>query len=163
MRIEHRSIRWAFLLVWPYLGHRCFIINLDHMACNWLLTSAADFGKLARWRIRLLDVVFEVFNRAIIKHQAHDALQSLSTGWTDNSNLKKKLLQVMINKTEELHGVEKYFGGDQSEKELIDNHIGKTARRWNCRFESGSQMPQLMRVLSHSQLTPWDYLIHAHL
>lgn len=77
------------------------IIQTDHEALQWLLTMWDSTRKVAVWRIRLCEFVFQVVHSTDSKHQTSDTLWSIHTrsasksfwpSWSlsSNSNLNSK-------------------------------------------------------------------------
>jgi RNase H-like domain found in reverse transcriptase len=57
---ECLAIVWAILHLRPYLEGQNFIIRTDHHSLRWVLNLSDAQGRLARWRIRLLEFDNEV-------------------------------------------------------------------------------------------------------
>lgn len=72
-----------------------------HEALKWLLTTADDTGRLARWRLRILKFHFEVVHRAGITYQASDKLSGLRTECSDKTSNDDRLPLLMIKETKE--------------------------------------------------------------
>lgn len=68
------DVVWAVLRLRPYLEGVSFTFRTDHEALRWILNMADLTGKLARWRLSLSELEFDVFHRFGIKHQAPDDL-----------------------------------------------------------------------------------------
>jgi RNase H-like domain found in reverse transcriptase len=51
---------WANLHLHLYLEGQKFIIRTDHHSLRWVLNSSDAQGRLARWRLRLLEFDYEV-------------------------------------------------------------------------------------------------------
>ena len=56
-------------------------------------------GKLARWQLRLSELEFDVVHRAVIKHQAADALSRLETSGADDSSLQDEIPVLLCEAT----------------------------------------------------------------
>jgi RNase H-like domain found in reverse transcriptase len=54
------AIVWAVLQLRPYLEGKHFVFRTDHNSLRWVLNLAYAQGRLARWRLRLLEFDFEV-------------------------------------------------------------------------------------------------------
>ena len=61
----------------PYLEGKRFVIRTDHHALRWVLSLADAQGRLARWRLRLLEFDFEVQYSPGKAHYAADTLSRL--------------------------------------------------------------------------------------
>jgi RNase H-like domain found in reverse transcriptase len=57
---ECLAIVWSILHLRPYLESRHFVVRTDHNSLRWVLNLADAQGRLARWRLRLLEFDFEV-------------------------------------------------------------------------------------------------------
>ena len=57
---ECLAIVWAVQLLRPYLEGTHFDLYTDHQALRWILSGSDHSGRLARWRIRLLEFEFTV-------------------------------------------------------------------------------------------------------
>jgi RNase H-like domain found in reverse transcriptase/Reverse transcriptase (RNA-dependent DNA polymerase) len=57
---ECLAILWAILQLRPYLDGKRFVIRTDHNSLRWVLNLADAQGRLARWRLQLLEFDFEV-------------------------------------------------------------------------------------------------------
>lgn len=90
---------------------------------NRLQTSAGASAKIARSRLRPLELDLEVVYCASIKYQAPDALLWLKTERTDKTSLEEELSVLMINKTEEKEDVEtEYFDQVPPDNEQAGSH-----------------------------------------
>ena len=74
---ECLAIVWAVLQLRPYLEGKRFVIRTDHHALRWVLSLADAQGRLARWRLRLLEFDFEVQYSPGKAHYAADTLSRL--------------------------------------------------------------------------------------
>jgi hypothetical protein len=61
----------------PYLEGKRFVIRTDHHALKWVLSLADAQGRLARWRLRLLEFDFKVQYSPGKAHFAADTLSRL--------------------------------------------------------------------------------------
>jgi hypothetical protein len=57
---ECLAIVWAVMQLRPYLEGKHFVIRTDHNSLRWVLNLSDAHGRLARWRLRLLEFDFEV-------------------------------------------------------------------------------------------------------
>lgn len=74
---ECLAIVWAILQLRPYLEGKHFIIRTDHNSLRWVLNLADAQGRLARWRLRLLEFDFEVQYAPGKEHHGADTLSRL--------------------------------------------------------------------------------------
>ena len=88
---ECLAVVWACLLLRPYIELQRFTVITDHEALKWLLTYKESTGRLARWRLRLLEYDFDIQYRKGIKHQAADALSRLETNGHDTAEIDDNL------------------------------------------------------------------------
>lgn len=91
---------WAVLLLCPRLENTGFTTRTDHDALKWILILIGSFGRLARWRYRLSEYEFDVFQQAGIKDQATDALFCLQTTVEGHTPLEDDLSILAIDVTE---------------------------------------------------------------
>ena len=75
---ECLAIVWAILTLRPYLEGQRFLIRTDHHSLRWVLNLADAQGRLARWRLRLLEFDFEVEYSPGKEHHAADVMSRLS-------------------------------------------------------------------------------------
>ena len=79
---------WAIQYFRAYLFGRKFVLQTDHSALKWLMSTKDLTGKLARWSLRLQEYDFEIQYRPGASHGNVDALSRLPTmppldeGWT---------------------------------------------------------------------------------
>ena len=59
---------WACLLLRLYIEIQRLTVVTDHEVLKWLLTYKESTGRLARWRLRLLEYDFDIRYRKGIKH-----------------------------------------------------------------------------------------------
>lgn len=71
---EFLDIICSVLLLRPYLEGTQFIIQTDHESLWWILDLADATEKLARRRLRLSELNYDVVHRAEVKHWAASAL-----------------------------------------------------------------------------------------
>jgi hypothetical protein len=68
---------WAILHFRPYLEGQKFIIRTDHHSLRWLLNLSDAQGRLARWRLRLLEFDYEVQYHPGALHHGADMMSRL--------------------------------------------------------------------------------------
>lgn len=68
---------WSVLILKPYLDGSHFKIQTNRQALRWTPDLKESAGRLARWRISLLEFDFEVVHRPGVFHQAADAMSCL--------------------------------------------------------------------------------------
>ena len=76
---EFLAIFWAVQLLRPYLEGTHFDLYTDHQAMRWILSGSDHSGRLARWRLRLLEFDFTVTYKKGAKNTIADAISSLPT------------------------------------------------------------------------------------
>ena len=74
---EFLAIVWAILQLRPYLEGQRFLIRTDHHSLRWVLNLSDAQGRLARWRLRLLEFDFEVEYSPGKEHHGADTLSRL--------------------------------------------------------------------------------------
>jgi transposase InsO family protein len=74
---ECLAIVWAILQLRPYLEGKRFIVRTDHNSLRWVLNLSDAQGRLARWRLRLLEFDFEVQYSPGKEHHAADTMSRL--------------------------------------------------------------------------------------
>jgi hypothetical protein len=68
---------WAILHLRPYLEGQKFIILTDHHSLRWVLNFSDAQGRLARWRLRLLEFDYEVQYHPGALHHGADMMSRL--------------------------------------------------------------------------------------
>lgn len=61
----------------PYLEGTHFVVGTDHQSLRWILDLKECTGRLARWRLRLLEYDLKTVHRPGIHHQAPEAMSWL--------------------------------------------------------------------------------------
>ena len=74
---ECLAIVWAILQLRPYLEGQKFLIRTDHHSLRWVLNLSDAQGRLARWRLRLLEFDFEVEYSPGKEHHGADTMSRL--------------------------------------------------------------------------------------
>jgi RNase H-like domain found in reverse transcriptase len=74
---ECLAIVWAILHLRPYLEGQTFIIRTDHHSLRWVLNLSDAQGRLARWRLRLLEFDYEVQYHPGALHHGADMMSRL--------------------------------------------------------------------------------------
>ena len=74
---ECLAIVWAILHLRPYLEGQKFIIRTDHHSLRWVLNLSDAQGRLARWRLRLLEFDYEVQYHPGALHHGADTMSRL--------------------------------------------------------------------------------------
>lgn len=87
---EGLAIVWALLLSRSYLEGCRFIFRPDNHTLRCILNPADATGRLAHWRVRLLELDFERVHRTGVKHKAADALSSVPTVGIDSIELEEE-------------------------------------------------------------------------
>jgi hypothetical protein len=76
---ECLAIVLAILQLRPYLEGKKFLIRTDHHSLRWVLNLSDAQGRLARWRLRLLEFDFEVEYSPGKEHKVADPMSRLPT------------------------------------------------------------------------------------
>ena len=76
---ECLAIVWAVQLLRPYLEGTHFDLYIDDHALKWMLSGSDHSGRLARWRLRLLEFDFSVAYKKGAKNTIADAISLLPT------------------------------------------------------------------------------------
>ena len=76
---ECLAIVWAILHLRPYLEQQKFIIRTDHHSLRWVLNLSDAQGRLARWRLRLLEFDYEVQYHPGALHHGADMMSRLQS------------------------------------------------------------------------------------
>jgi hypothetical protein len=71
-------IVWAILQILPYLEGQKILLRTDHHSLRWVLNLADAHGRLARWRLHLLEFDFYVAYSPGKDHHAANTLSRLS-------------------------------------------------------------------------------------
>jgi hypothetical protein len=74
---ECLAIVWFVIRLRPYLEGQRFIIRTDHHSLRWVLNLADAQGRLARWRLRLLEFDYEVQYSPGRSHHGADSMSRL--------------------------------------------------------------------------------------
>jgi hypothetical protein len=74
---EFLTIIWAILHLRPYLEQQKFTIRTDHHSLRWVLKLSDAKGRLARWRLRLLELDYEVQYHPGVLHHGADMMSRL--------------------------------------------------------------------------------------
>lgn len=101
---ECLAVVWAMLHLRPYLQGNTFVLRTDHAALRWILNMADATGKLARWRLRLLEYDYEIQHRPGVKHQAADALSRVRTDGGDETELDDEVPTFECKEDEDTDG-----------------------------------------------------------
>lgn len=68
---------WSVLKLRPYLAESRFIDRTDHHVRSWILDLKKCTGRLARWRVCILEYGFSVVHRPGAYYQAADAMSQI--------------------------------------------------------------------------------------
>jgi len=75
---------WASLLLRPYVEGARFTVRTDHAALKWMLHMDGAHGRLARWRLRLVEFDYVVRTRPGASHSAADMMSRISAPAVDD-------------------------------------------------------------------------------
>ena len=76
---ECLAIVWAVQMLRPYLEGTQLHLFTAHQALKWILSGSDHSGRLARWRLRLLEFDFTISYKKGIKNTIADAVSRLPT------------------------------------------------------------------------------------
>ena len=76
---ECLAVIWAVQILRPYLERKHFDLYTDHQALKWMMNLTDVSGRLARWRLRLLEFDFTVKYRKGAANAIADAVSRLPT------------------------------------------------------------------------------------
>jgi len=71
---ERLAVVWASLLLRPYIQGTRFTVRTDHAELEWMLHMDGAHGRLARWRLRLVEFDYVVQTRPGASHDAADTM-----------------------------------------------------------------------------------------
>jgi RNase H-like domain found in reverse transcriptase len=74
---ECLAIVWAVLQLRPYLEGQKVLVRKDHHSLRWILNLSDAQGRLARWRLRLLELEYEVRYAPGKQHHGADLMSRL--------------------------------------------------------------------------------------
>lgn len=81
------AVVWSIPLLRSYFERTRFVVITNYHALKFILSSVKATGKLARWRLQLLEYDFEIIHRSGDEHQTSEALWRLPTEETDDSDI----------------------------------------------------------------------------
>lgn len=93
-----------------YVEGSRYIVKTDHRSLKWFLDVKESAGRIARWRLRLMEFDFEVQHRPGWKLMAAHALYWLSTNQTDDYEFNEDLAAYAVaglHKNTDEHGMER--------------------------------------------------------
>ena len=108
---ECLAVVWGCQILRPYLEGYKFKVYTDHQALKWLLGATDVSGRLARWRLRLVEFDFDIEYKMRNKPQIADALSRIPT---DGETLVDPDLEIPVLCTGHL---------DECEDELCTAHV----------------------------------------
>ena len=103
---ECLAVVWAVLMLRPYVEGTHFVVRTDHQALKWILDLKESTGRLARWRLRLMEFDFEVVHKPGAFHKAPDALSRLPTTEVDNTEVDDEVPTYCVPDVDDLRGVD---------------------------------------------------------
>ena len=84
---ECLEVVWASLLLRPYIEGTRFTVRTYHAALKWMLHIDGAHGRLAQWRLRLVEFDYVVQTRPGASHHAADTMSRISTPAVDDGAL----------------------------------------------------------------------------
>ena len=88
---ECLAVVWAILTLRPYLQGVRFTLRTNHGPLQWILNLADAAGRLARWRLRLLEYEFDVQYNPGREHHLADGMSRLPTGGGDVAEIDDEI------------------------------------------------------------------------
>ena len=82
---------WAIITLRPYLKGVRFSLRTDHGPLQWIMNLADASGRLARWRLRLLEYEFDIQYNPGREHHLADAMSRLPTGGGDVAEIEDEI------------------------------------------------------------------------
>lgn len=95
-RGERLVLIWAILLLHLYLAGSKLTVCSNHDSPKWIFNLADASGKLARWRLRLMEYDFFIIHQAGVEHQEADDLSRAHTEETDDSDIKHEIAIMAV-------------------------------------------------------------------
>lgn len=80
----------------PYLEDAILKLRMEHSSLWWILKRAGATDKLTFWKLLLMESDFEVVYKAVVKHQAADALSRLLTNGSYRTLLENDILIMAV-------------------------------------------------------------------
>jgi len=83
---ECLAVVWASLKLRPYLEGDRFLVRTDHDCLRWILNiEGSGNPRLARWRLRLSELEFDVAYKPGMTHYLADSISCLESGASDET------------------------------------------------------------------------------
>jgi len=98
---------WASLRLRAYLKGDRFLVRTDHNCLRWLINiDGTAHGRLARWRMRLNELAFDIAYKPGLTHWLADGLSRLVMSGTDRSAADTDLPVFVLTRAETARGLE---------------------------------------------------------
>jgi len=103
---ECLAVVWASLKLRAYLENDRFLVRTDHDCPRWLLNiDGTAHGRLARWRMRLNELAFDIAYKPGQTHWLADGMSQLVTSGTDRSADDTDLPVFAVTQAETARGL----------------------------------------------------------
>ena len=103
---ECLAVVWASLTLRAYLKGERFLVRADHDWLRWLLNiDGTANGRLARWRMRLNELAFDIAYKSGQAHWLADSMSRLVTSGADRSAADTGLPVFVLTRAEAARGL----------------------------------------------------------
>ena len=104
---ECLAVVWASLTLRAYLKGERFLVRADHDWLRWLLNIDGNAnGRLARWRMRLNELAFDIAYKSGQAHWQADSMSRLVTSGADRSAADTGMPVFVLTRAETARGLE---------------------------------------------------------
>ena len=110
---ECLAVVWASLKLRPHLDGDRFLLRTDHDCLRWILNiEGSGNPRLARWRLRLCELEFDVAFKPGMTHNLADSISRLESGASDETALDDAV-PVFATRANAVRGLDaaNYVGG----------------------------------------------------
>ena len=110
---ECLAVVWASLKLRSYLEGDRLLVRTDHDCLRWILNiEGSGSPRLARWRLRLSELVFDVAHKPGMTHYLADSISRLESGASEETAFDDAV-PVFATRANKVRGLDtaSYFGG----------------------------------------------------